>query len=162
MHKLINKISHGISHAPLHRDPHGKTKSGFDSRSFCNNFTYRIYYEDTDAGGVVYYANYLKFFERARTDFLREKGIVQSQLAKNSGVVFVVRNCQIEYLQPARMDDLIEVAVEIIEIGKLSIQLNQEMKLQDRILSKINVEIVSVDAVTFKPKRIPPEILPLF
>ncbi|MES2677109.1 MAG: tol-pal system-associated acyl-CoA thioesterase [Pseudomonadota bacterium] len=126
-----------------------------------NNFVYRIYYEDTDAGGVVYYANYLKFFERARTDFLREKGIVQSELAKNSGAVFVVRNCQIEYLQPARMDDLVEVAVEIIAIGKLSIQLKQEMKLHDKILSRINVEIVCVNAATFKPKRIAPEILSL-
>jgi len=124
-----------------------------------NLFTYRVYYEDTDSGGVVYYANYLKFFERARTDFLRSKGIIQSELANNSGIVFVVQNCQIDYLQPARMDDLIEVEVEISEINKLSIKLRQQIKMQEKILSIIDIKIVCVDAKTFKPKRIPPQII---
>lgn len=161
MPKPINKILRGTGHNPLCDDPHNKTKSGLDSKSFCHIFSYRVYYEDTDSGGVVYYANYLKFFERARADFLRNRGIIQSELVKNSGVIFVVRNCQIEYLQPARMDDLIEVGVEIIEIGKVSIRLRQEAKLQEKILSKIDVEIVCVGAETFKPTRIPPEILSL-
>ena len=66
-----------------------------------NNFKYRIYFEDTDAGGIVYYANYLKFYERARTDFLRAKGISQQKLAKEEKVGFVVRRCEIEYISPA-------------------------------------------------------------
>ncbi len=125
------------------------------------NFEYRVYYEDTDAGGVVYYANYLKFFERARTDFLRAKGIIQSELAKNSGVVFVVRNCQIEYLKPARMDDLLEIAVEIVEIGNLAIKLKQEAKLQAQILCKVEIEIVCVGVDSFRPKKIPTEVFGL-
>ena len=81
-----------------------------------HNFTYRIYYEDTDAGGVVYYANYLKFFERARTDFLRTLEISQSDLAQKENLVFVVRKCEIDYLTPARLDDLVNVSVKIKEI----------------------------------------------
>ena len=78
-----------------------------------NNFSYRVYYEDTDAGGVVYYANYLKFFERARTDFLRTLGISQSDLATKEGLVFVVRKCVIDYISPAKLDNILEVSVEV-------------------------------------------------
>lgn len=131
-------------------------------KSIKNCFQYRVYYEDTDAGGVVYYANYLKFFERARTDFLRSQNISQSELVKNSALVFVVRNCQIEYLKPARMDDLISVFVEVVEIGNLSIKLRQEIKLQEKVLCVMNVEIVCVGADNFRPKKIPPEIAKCF
>lgn len=121
--------------------------------------SYRIYYEDTDLGGVVYYANYLKFFERARTDFLREKGVVQSKLAAEINIMFAVRNCQIDYVKPAKMDDLIEVSVEIIEIGKVSLKMKQEIKLDDMVLCKMTVEIVCVNSANFKPTRIPASIL---
>jgi acyl-CoA thioester hydrolase len=128
-------------------------------KSANNIFEYRIYYEDTDAGGVVYYANYLNFFERARTDFLRSKNIVQSDLVKTSGLVFVVRNCQVEYLKPARMDDLIKVSVEIVKIEKLSITIRQEIKIHDRALCSMAVQIVCVDSGNFRPKKIPAEII---
>lgn len=124
-----------------------------------NSFKYRIYYEDTDLGGVVYYANYLKFFERARTDFLRSKNIIQTKLAEDSEIIFVVRSCQIEYLKPAKMDDLIEVFVKVKEIGKVSISMQQEIKLNDEILCKMDVTIVCVDSNNFKPKRIPETVL---
>ena len=78
-----------------------------------NNFStkYRVYYEDTDAGGVVYYANYLKFFERARTDFLRALNISQNELLQSEKLIFVVRRCEIDYVSPAKLDDLVEVYV---------------------------------------------------
>lgn len=122
-----------------------------------NNFSekYRIYYEDTDAGGVVYYANYLKFFERARTDFLRAKEILQSEMLKNENLIFVVKSCNVEYIRPARLDDIVEVSVKIKEFSTASIIMQQEMKRGEELVSKLEVVIVSIDATSFKPKRIP-------
>ncbi len=122
------------------------------------SFKYRVYYEDTDLGGVVYYANYLKFFERARTDFLRSQGVVQTKIAEDHGVVFVVKNCQVKYLKPARMDDEIEVSVEVVELGKLSVKMRQEIKLQEQVLCQMDVDIVCVHKDSFRPKKIPEEI----
>ena len=127
-----------------------------------NKFSYRVYYEDTDAGGVVYYANYLKFFERARTDFLRTLNISQSELAATENLIFVVRKCQIEYISPAKLDDLIAVFVTIKEIHAASIVMQQEIKRSDKILSRLNVEIVCVAADNFRPKKIPTNIKNLF
>ena len=129
-----------------------------------NNFSanYRIYFEDTDAGGVVYYANYLKFFERARTDFLRALNISQSELAATENLVFVVRKCQIEYISPAKLDDLVEVSVIVKEIHAASIVMQQEIKRSDKILSTLSVEIVCVAADNFRPKKIPTNIKNLF
>ncbi len=123
-----------------------------------NNFTYRIYYEDTDAGGVVYYANYLKFFERARTDFLRTLGISQSELSQKENLVFVVRKCEVEYVFPARLDDEIEVSVEIKKISAASISMEQKMTKFGKILSTLNIDLVCVAADNFKPKKIPSSI----
>jgi len=127
-----------------------------------NNFSYRVYYEDTDAGGVVYYANYLKFFERARTDFLRTLEISQSDLATKENLVFVVRKCEIEYVSPARLDDVLDVSVEVKKISAASIEMYQEAKKSGAISSRLNVEIVCVDSVSFKPKKIPENIKNLF
>jgi len=122
-----------------------------------NNFStqYRVYYEDTDSGGVVYYANYLKFFERARTDFLRTLNISQSDLAAKENLIFVVRKCEIEYVSPAKLDDLIDVSVEVTEVRSASISMHQEAKNSDKTLSRLDVEIVCVAADNFKPKKIP-------
>lgn len=130
--------------------------------SSLNKFSYRIYYEDTDAGGVVYYANYLKFFERARTDFLRVKEISQSDLMKNENLVFVVKSCKIDYIRPAKLDDIVEVFVEVKEFSATSILMHQEMKRAGEMLSTLDVQIVCVDAISFKPKRIPENIKNLF
>lgn len=129
-----------------------------------HNFSaqYRIYYEDTDAGGVVYYANYLKFFERARTDFLRHLQISQSDLAQKENLVFVVRRCEIDYLTPARLDDLIEVSVEIKEMRTASIVMFQKITKSGKILARLNVEIVCVSADEFKPNKIPQNIKNIF
>jgi acyl-CoA thioester hydrolase len=122
------------------------------------NFSYRIYYEDTDAGGVVYYANYLKFFERARTDFLRDLGINQGKLLQEKNLAFVVRKCEIEYLSSARLDDLIFVDVEIEKISAASIQMQQKIFLNNKVITNLKVEIVCVNASNFKPSRLSDEI----
>ena len=131
-------------------------KASLENVSHSNS--YRIYYEDTDSGGVVYYANYLKFFERGRTEFLRTKNILQSDLAKNFGVIFVVRNCFIKYLKPAKLDDLVVVETFIEKIQKASMQIKQQMIKDEQILCHLNVEIACVDAISFKPKKIPQTI----
>jgi len=123
-----------------------------------NNFSYRVYYEDTDAGGVVYYANYLKFFERARTDFLRTLGISQSILATKEGLVFVVKKCVIDYISPAKLDDVLEVSAEIKNISAATILMRQEAIKFGVISSRLEVEIVCVDSLSFKPKKIPKTI----
>ncbi|MBP7709666.1 MAG: tol-pal system-associated acyl-CoA thioesterase [Rickettsiales bacterium] len=128
-----------------------------------NSFSaqYRIYYEDTDAGGIVYYANYLKFFERARTDFLRSLNIVQSELMAKENLVFVVRKCEVDYLTPARMDDLVEVSVAVTKINPASITMFQEMKKSDKVLSRLTVQIACVCANGIRPERIPNELVQL-
>jgi acyl-CoA thioester hydrolase len=127
-----------------------------------NKFSYRIYYEDTDAGGVVYYANYLKFFERARTDFLRTLGLSQSELVAKENLIFVVRKCEIEYLSPAKLDDEIEVDVEVKEVKNVLILMEQKITKSEKILSRLSVEIVCVAADNFKPKKIPENLKSLF
>jgi acyl-CoA thioester hydrolase len=140
-----------------------------------HNFSaqYRIYYEDTDAGGIVYYANYLKFFERARTDFLRSLQISQSQLLAEEKLAFVVRRCEIDYLASAKLDDLIEVSVLVKEITAASIVMQQDISKtiqgallenqnKKQILSRLKVEIVCVTTDSFRPKKIPQNIKKLF
>lgn len=123
---------------------------------------YRIYYEDTDSGGVVYYANYLKFFERCRTDFLRSSGIGQHQLASEQSIAFVVRRCNVEYVMPAKLDDEVTVTIQVKELKAASISLVQKMICNDFILSDFEVEIVCVDSNNFKPKKIPEQIRKIF
>lgn len=124
-----------------------------------NNFStkYRVYYEDTDAGGVVYYANYLKFFERARTDFLRCLGISQSDLIAKENLCFVVKKCEVDYVSSAKLDDLIEVSLEVKELKPASIKMYQEIKT-NKVLTRLNVTIACVSADSFKPTKIPQNI----
>ena len=116
--------------------------------------TIRIYYEDTDSGGVVYYANYLKFAERARTEMLRGLGINQSTLVKNSGIVFVVKKATLELLAPARLDDIITIQTSVQEISGASINILQEMECNNLKIAKLGVLVVCVND-KFKPARIP-------
>ncbi len=119
---------------------------------------YRIYYEDTDAGGVVYYANYLKFFERARTELLRSVGISQSSLLEQEKLAFVVKRCEIDYVSSAKLDDEVEIVTKITEIRPASILMKQDMVKETQTLSSLNVEIVCVDSQNFRPKKIPQNI----
>lgn len=127
-----------------------------------NNFKYRIYFEDTDAGGIVYYANYLKFYERARTDFLRNKGISQQKLFAEENVGFIVRRCEVEYISPARLDDEIEVSVVIKEASFTTIKIYQEIKIDKKILSTIYVDLVCVDSKILKPRKLSENLKKLF
>jgi acyl-CoA thioester hydrolase len=104
----------------------------------------RIYYEDTDAGGVVYYANYLKFFERCRTEWARALGCDQATLLREEGIVFVVRGVTVDYLAPARLDDLLTVSLTLEKIGRARIDLIQSVSRGDTQLVTGRVAIVTV------------------
>ena len=123
---------------------------------------YRVYYEDTDAEGVVYYANYLKFFERCRTDFLRENGVNQQDLVHQESTLFVVKKCNIDYILPARLDDLIDVSLQVKELRSASVTFIQTVSLDNIILATCEVVIVCIDAKDFKPKKMSEEIRGLF
>ncbi|MFM1948019.1 MAG: Acyl-CoA thioester hydrolase YbgC [Pseudomonadota bacterium] len=126
-------------------------------------FPVRIYWEDTDAGGIVFYANYLKFFERARTEWLRSLGIQQHSLKEESGGMFVVSETQIKYFSPARLDDLLEVTARTAEAGRASLVLAQQAWLtldgERKLLAEGTIRIGWVDSQTMKPGRIPAAIL---
>ena len=119
----------------------------------------RVYWEDTDAGGVVYYANYLRFLERARSEWLRGLGFEQDRLRDREGVVFVVRRVEIDYLAPARFNDALEVSVEPGATGRASLTVTQTIRRGPTRLAQANVKLACVEAVSFKPARIPATIL---
>lgn len=123
------------------------------------SFPVRVYYEDTDAGGVVYHANYLMFFERARTEFLRHLGFSQPELKAKEKVMFVVRSLQIKYLQPARFDELLEVETSVTQQGRSAMLFKQALQRGDAALTRADVEVVCVSTETFKPVAIPATIL---
>jgi acyl-CoA thioester hydrolase len=119
----------------------------------------RIYWEDTDAAGIVFYANYLKFFERARTEWLRSFGLEQERLRAESGVAFVVTDTSLRYLVPARLDDIIEVSVHIERLGQASLVVTQQARRDDQLLVEGTIRVGCVDLGTFRPRRIPDQIL---
>ena len=127
----------------------------------------RVYWEDTDAGGVVFYANHLKFFERARTEWLRSLGFSQEQLRLRSGTIFVVADTSIRYLRPARLDDLLDVDVRLLHAGRASMSLAQQTwrpaptdsSAGPSLLCEGSIRIGCVDAASFRPKRIPTDLL---
>ncbi|VVD96464.1 tol-pal system-associated acyl-CoA thioesterase [Pandoraea terrigena] len=120
----------------------------------------RVYYEDTDAGGVVFYANYLKFFERARTEWLRSLGIEQLELARHTGMIFIVRATALDYLAPARLDDHLTVKSRIERIGGASVDFHQEAWRDapdgsSELLVRGSIKIGCVGADTLRPGKIP-------
>ena len=123
----------------------------------------RVYWEDTDAGGIVFYANYLKFFERARTEWLRAKGIGQRALKETAGGVFVVSDTQVRYHLPARLDDELLVTAWPREMGRASITIEQQALLKSpagtTLLCEGTIRIGWINASTYKPARIPPTLL---
>jgi acyl-CoA thioester hydrolase len=121
----------------------------------------RVYYEDTDAGGVVFYANYLKFFERARTEMLRAMGFEQDGLIANEGIIFAVRSVQIDYLSPARFNELLQVSAEVTLAKKASLVFSQLITRGDDVLCKSIIRIACLDAKTMRPKAIPENLLEL-
>jgi acyl-CoA thioester hydrolase len=139
------------------------TKSVFKKESF--TWPLRVYWEDTDAGGIVFYANYLKYFERARTEWLRSLGIEQSALREHSGAIFVVAEAQLRYVHPARLDDELFVTACPTKIGRAGLTIQQQAWLKteaDRtLLCEARVRVAWVNASTYKPTRIPYSILEL-
>lgn len=131
--------------------------SGPEGRAIFN-WPVRVYWEDTDAGGVVYYANYLKFMERARSEWLRALGFDQSRLRDELGLVFVVHKVLIEYLKPARFDDLLTVTARLEQANRASLVMRQTIE-RDGLLGRAEVTLACVQAQTFKPARIPAQML---
>ena len=127
----------------------------------------RVYYEDTDSGGVVYYANYLKFMERARTEFLRSIGYEQDQLQQELGIIFAVHSANIRYKKPARFNDELNVITSIASLGKASINFRQSIYLESShhpgtspgLLSDADIKIACLDAEKFGPQIIPASII---
>jgi acyl-CoA thioester hydrolase len=119
----------------------------------------RVYWEDTDAGGIVFYANYLKYFERARTEWLRALGVQQQALREATGAMFVVGDTQLRFLRPARLDDLLDVTAELRDAGRASMQLAQQAWRGTELLAEGEIRIGCVDAATLRPRRIPETIL---
>jgi len=122
-----------------------------------NNFSWpvRVYYEDTDAGGVVFYANHLKFFERARTELLRAMGYEQDELVASEGIIFVVRSVQVDYLSPARFNEQLQVSAKVSLAKKASLTFLQTITRGEEVLCKGTIRIACLDVQTMRPKMIP-------
>lgn len=119
----------------------------------------RVYYEDTDAGGVVYYANYLKFYERARTEMLRALDFHQDQLIAERQIIFVVRSVQVEYLIPARFNEQLQISADIGLLKSASMVFEQKIMRDQDLLSTATVRIGCLDSETMRPKKIPENLL---
>ena len=115
----------------------------------------RVYWEDTDAGGIVFYANYLKFFERARTEWLRALGHSQQEMVDTTGCMFVVQETTVRYMKPARLDDQLTITVDVRERGRASLRIAQQAWCGDRLLAEGEIRIGCVERATMKPHRIP-------
>ena len=125
--------------------------------SITGEWPIRVYYEDTDHGGGVYYANYLRFFERARTELLRALGFEQDELAQQHGILFVVRRVEVDYQRPAVFNDLLRVVSEVTELGRARVTFDQAVyrEGEHQPLCQGRVEVACVAAGTFRPARIP-------
>ena len=121
------------------------------------NFNIKVYYEDTDAGGVVYYANYLKFLERARSEAIHSLGFSNKGLLENHGILLIVKSCNIQYKQPAQLEDLLEISSEATSFTKTSILMKQLILKNNDIISEAEVHLVAVDNKG-KPTKIPDQL----
>ena len=122
----------------------------------------RVYYEDTDAGGVVYHANYLCFAERGRTEFLRQTGFENRSLSENEGVIFVVRHIGVDYLKTAHLDDFLQLETTISELKNSSFVMHQCVVKDGEIITDMRVVLVCVDSKTYQPVRLPENVKEAF
>jgi acyl-CoA thioester hydrolase len=120
-----------------------------------HELTVRVYYEDTDAAGIVYHANYLKFAERGRTELLRSLGFDHRQLAQAHGFVFAVARCAIDFMRPARLDDLLHVRTEVAGLGGAKLELVQTVLRAGDPVARLRVTLAVVDAARLRPTRLP-------
>ena len=123
-------------------------------RSDAHIFPLRVYYEDTDAGGIVYYANYLRFAERARTEYLRSVGADHQTLLAEDGIAFTVRQCSVDYMSPAFLDDPLEVHTRFLEVRGASLRAEQVVKRKTDELASLNVRLACVGD-DGRPRRMP-------
>lgn len=123
-----------------------------------HRFSVRIYYEDTDAAGIVYYANYLKFAERARTEMMRDLGVESEAWREEAGLAFVVKHCVADYRRPARLDDVVEIRSFVVRVGAASLSLRQEVHRQATLLVSMDVRLALVDR-GMKPVRLPKALI---
>jgi len=128
----------------------------------CFSHAVRVYYEDTDAGGIVYYANYLRFLERARTEILRSNGIVQSEWIASRQLAFVVRRIEADYLHPAKLDDVLEITTRTADISGASLELHQEVRRGADVLLTARVRLACLDLARNRPTRLPAELHAIF
>jgi acyl-CoA thioester hydrolase len=119
----------------------------------------RVYWEDTDAGGIVFYANYLKFFERARTEWLRSLGVEQQAMRDRTGALFVVSDASVHFRAPARLDDQLDITVGVHHAARVSLLLHQQALRQGELLAGGEIRIACVDVATLRLRRIPDDIL---
>ena len=119
-----------------------------------NNHFLRVFYEDTDTAGIVYYANYFKFIERARSESLRNIGLIQSEIKDNYKIIFVVRKIFAEFIRPAKLDDLLKISTNFLRIGIVSVELDQKIFLNNTIIFKAKVKLGILNTKG-KPKKLP-------
>ncbi len=122
------------------------------------NYQTKVYYEDTDAGGVVYYANYLKFLERARTEFLASIGYTNKKLLEKYQILIIVKSCNINFIKPAKLEDIIKIKSEIKSVKKVSFFMKQTIKLKKQILVESEIHLVSVNN-NGRPSKLPKNLL---
>ena len=122
----------------------------------------RVYYEDTDAGGVVFYANYLKFYERTRTEMLRAMGYEQDKLISLEKVIFVVRSVKVDYLKPAKFNEMLQVSAIVDSVGPASVTFAQDINCGEKLLNQAHIKIACLDTETMRPKIIPEKLLEQF
>lgn len=121
----------------------------------------QVYWEDTDAGGVVYHSQYLNFMERARTEFLRSLGLMQTALRDDLGVLFVVRDIQIRFKKPANFDDALNVDTQLLKVGRSLLEFEQNIYRGDEHLIAAKVDVVCIGADSFRPVSIPGQMMSL-
>lgn len=124
--------------------------------TFC--WPVRVYYENTDAGGVVYHSEYLKFFERTRTEWLRHLGFEQVAMREQLGVLFVVRRADVHFLKPALFDDALQATARVVKLGRSVMEFAQELRRGDEVLVTAHITVVCVSAQEFKPVSLPAQL----
>ena len=133
-------------------------KNAQQSPLFTFDFPQRVYFEDTDAGGVVYHAQYIKFLERARTEWLRYLGFTNSELERKYKMIFVVSEIAVEFVKPARLDDALNISVGIENLGRVRVTFHQEIRRGEDILVKARVSVATLAVESFKSIEIPADV----
>jgi acyl-CoA thioester hydrolase len=130
-------------------------ESGRETANGIHFYRLRVYFEDTDAGGVVYHANYLRFAERARTEALRAMGLPHSEMMLQHGMIFVVRHAELDYQRPARLDDWLTIETTTVSVGGASVRLRQRVKREEETLAVVELTLVSLRLQTGRAERMP-------